>query len=207
MRLEPTQQVISAQVWVCHDCGAQDHKSCGCAGATAYSEALLEKRARDRKYQRDSRDRKKAQENQQARQSDTNVVNIDEFQPAPEASALAQKAAKEAHSAAQAVEMERLASKLIEMDRNAARTIHDLIAFDERVAMNKLMAALACGLGFEMTVATAMTSRRPPRHDCNPPARKGFGIVIKNARAAKGPGQIKGLDSEAYTTAPSSAQP
>jgi hypothetical protein len=79
MRLEPTQQVISAQVWVCHDCGAQDHKSCGCAGATAYSEALLEKRAQDRARQR--RHREKSNENNEHVTRDTNVVNTDEFQP------------------------------------------------------------------------------------------------------------------------------
>jgi hypothetical protein len=89
MRLEPAQQVISAQVWVCHDCGAQDHKSCGCAGATAYSEALLEKRAQDRARQR--RHREKSNENNEHVTRDTNVVNTDEFQPAPEASAEARK--------------------------------------------------------------------------------------------------------------------
>jgi len=80
-RLEPTQQVISAQVWVCHDCGAQDHKSCGCAGATAYSEALLEKRAQDRARQR--RHREKTSENNEHVTRDTVVENTEKSATAP----------------------------------------------------------------------------------------------------------------------------
>jgi DNA-binding Lrp family transcriptional regulator len=47
-----------------------------------------------------------------------------------------------------AVEIERLASKLIELDRNTARTLHDLLWKDERLAW-RLTLALARGLGLD----------------------------------------------------------
>jgi len=55
----PQQQEISAQVWICHDCGGHDPKSCGCAGATAYSE-LAAKREQDRVRAKAYRERKAA---------------------------------------------------------------------------------------------------------------------------------------------------
>ena len=82
-RLEPTQQVISAQVWVCHDCGAQDHKSCGCAGATAYSEALLEKRAKQRQADARYAEKRKVKQNQDVVDNRRVVENTEKSATAP----------------------------------------------------------------------------------------------------------------------------
>jgi len=83
------QEFISAQVWVCDACGAQDHKSCGC-NATAHMEALLEKRAQDRARQR--RHREKTNENNDPVTRDTVIDFPRKFQPEPEASAQVRKA-------------------------------------------------------------------------------------------------------------------
>jgi len=48
-----------------------------------------------------------------------------------------------------AAEIERLASKLIELDRDGARTLQEAIAYDDRVALRCLERALARGLGLD----------------------------------------------------------
>lgn len=78
MRLEPTQIVRSAQVWVCDACGGQDHKSCGC-NSTARMEALLE--AKEKERQRGRLRREKAKENQSSHPADADVENVEETQP------------------------------------------------------------------------------------------------------------------------------
>src|SRR6516164_4085633 len=79
MTLAPQQQVISAQVWVCDACGAQDHKSCGC-NSSAHMEALLDKRERNRQANRALRERK-AEQNQAARDHHAIIDFPSKFQP------------------------------------------------------------------------------------------------------------------------------
>ena len=78
MRLEPAQQVISAQIWVCDTCGSQDHKSCGC-NSTAHMEEKLKKawaqKEADRRY------REKLKENQRPHDNSAVIDFPNKFQP------------------------------------------------------------------------------------------------------------------------------
>ncbi len=75
----PMQQEISAQVWVCDDCGCKDAKSCGCAGATARAEAAADRRNANRLASR--RSYEKAKQNQQPSNDETGVDNVEELEP------------------------------------------------------------------------------------------------------------------------------
>ncbi len=74
MRLETSQIVHAAQVWVCDACGGQDNKSCSC-NSTAHQEELAAKREAHRQANR--RSYEKTQQKQQSSDGPTDVENVD----------------------------------------------------------------------------------------------------------------------------------